>query len=91
MKELIEFVAKVSDGNPGCMEFMTEALARAQAEGEDGMRRWLVAFQRAEVIGLIGGNLYVVWADACGRDVGKAVETLIERSAGTLLELGGMR
>lgn len=90
MKELMDFILKVTEGNPGALTFATDALS--QCQGTDGdMQKWLVAFQRADLIGLRGTALYKVWNDVYGRNVDKALDALVELSAQALLELGGAK
>ena len=86
MEDLFKFVLRITRGNPGAIEFVASSLSDAQKAGDAEMERWLVAMQRAGVLGIGGAGLYTVWNDHCGRDNKLAIAHL---DAATLIKMSG--
>lgn len=68
-----DFVIKLSDGNPGCMMFVIQAL-------HETPERAVTALERAQLYDLKGSRLYMLWNDCCNRNTKVAVNILLEES-----------
>lgn len=87
MKELMKFLMEVTEGIPGAIDFATATLAEAQKGGDEAMLRWLVAFQRAKVIGVTGSKLYNIWVCTTKRNNKDVLDYLINESAASIRAL----
>ena len=72
-KSIEDFIINLSDGNPGCLMFVTQAMS-------DDLDAAFAAFQRAKVYDLKGSRLYMLWNDCCNRNTKLAVTILLEES-----------
>ena len=73
-----DFVIELSDGNPGCMMFVIQALHETPG-------RAVTALQRAQLYDLKGSRLYMLWNDCCGGNTGLALIVMNEEDIGTIL------
>ena len=62
-----QIVMLMSEGNPGCMQFLAELMRT-----EGGQEAMLALAE----YGILGSRAYQLWNDCCGRDTKKAVEFL---------------
>lgn len=69
-----EVVLKMSEGNPGCAEFLMQLITKSKHNGELGGLGNIVLVDH---IGLYGSQAYMLWNDCCDRDLEK-VELVLE-------------
>lgn len=78
---LENFIIGVSDGNPGCVKFILDAMASCI----DSMRVQ-IAFTRMKMYGITGAKLYMLWNDCCDRNTEKALEICLAESISAIEE-----
>ena len=59
-----DMIIKMAEGNPGALTFLMEAL------NEDQMNMMNIILS-ADVLEIYGSKLYMLWNDACNREVSK--------------------
>ena len=64
-----DMLITMCDGNPGALTCMMQLI---QHDPETGVRDILLF----DSMGIHGSQIYMVWNDCCGRDIGKFKETI---------------
>ena len=76
MKQIIEW----SKGNPGAMSFLMQLILP-----ENATKALPIVMKLQEAKSIRGTDLYVLWSDICGKDLG-LVETLCRQCPTPILE-----
>lgn len=66
----INAIVKMSEGNPGAMSFMAQALKEPE--------NLILIILPLDTLEIYGSKIYMLWNDACDRDI-KKVKRVIER------------
>lgn len=65
--DLLTIVTKMSEGNPGCLTFLMEALSKTN------QFRFVEMVLRLDKAELYGSHIYMLWNDCCDRDLDKTI------------------
>lgn len=68
--DLLAIIAKMSEGNPGCITFLMEAMKNVN------QFRFIEMVLRLDKAELYGSHIYMLWNDCCDRDLDKTIEMI---------------
>lgn len=66
---MMEIVTKMSEGNPGAMAFIMDVISADQLD-------IVYVIMPLDTLGIYGSKLYMLWNDACDRDIEKVKKVI---------------